>query len=66
MYKIYRTREEVTGDGVYREFTHKFLLECFDQKCYLALACNTYWRRAVCLYNFDSKPEFKITWKEKV
>jgi len=37
MYKIYRTREELTGDGIYREFTHKFLLEFFDQKVLLGI-----------------------------
>lgn len=34
MYKIYRAREELTGGGVYMEFTHKLLLECFDQKVF--------------------------------
>jgi hypothetical protein len=37
MHKIYRTREELTGDGVYREFAHKLLLECFDQKVLLGM-----------------------------
>ena len=31
MCKIYRAREELARGGVYVEFTHKFLLECFDQ-----------------------------------
>jgi hypothetical protein len=37
MYKIYRTREELNGVGVYREFNNELLLERCDQKVLLGI-----------------------------